>query len=52
VSRALCYEGPLYAGKYDIMIWRCVPIPTELQLDIPFDTLQHANVKIFFQQLR
>jgi hypothetical protein len=28
-----------------------VPIP-ELQLDIPFDTLQDADVKIFFQQFR
>jgi hypothetical protein len=28
-----------------------MPIP-ELQLDIPFDTLQDADVKIFFQQFR
>jgi hypothetical protein len=51
VSRTAHYERLLCGDKYGIMDCWIVPIP-ELQLDIPFDTLQDANVKIFFQQLR
>jgi hypothetical protein len=50
VSRVALFEY-LTRSNIGFLVCRSVPIP-ELQLDIPFDTLRDANVKIFFQQLR